>query len=412
MLEAIKPQKLGHVATDAAALALSDAQARLADFRQKMYLAHPDLQTARAEFAPADLKQLGATLFRDRPGLVIVSYLVGRDRTLIFVLTAGAKPGDPARLNVVPVGVTAEKLGVAVDDFVKGCADVGPLPESKDLIAWLLTPAGKSVEDAKELVLIPDGVLHRLPFHALRFEDKKYQIERCPVNYAPSVTALVKMTEVADRRRKQRAAAADVLVLGITDFGNRARALPGAEPEAKALGTLFEESVPRPALALILGKEATKSKVREAWSERRYLHFATHGEFNEHAPLFSSILLTADGKDEGRLYARDLLDADLKAELAVLSACQTGVGRVVGGEGLLGMSWCWFVAGVPSLVVSHWLVDDASTPVLMREFYTRLLGGATKAEALRQAQIKLLKDKETRHPYFWAPFVLLGDAQK
>ncbi|MBA4190352.1 MAG: hypothetical protein C0467_20385 [Planctomycetaceae bacterium] len=80
-------------------------------------------------------------------------------------------------------------------------------------------------------------------------------------------------------------------------------------------------------------------------------------------------------------------------------------------EGLLGMSWSWFVAGVPSLVVSQWNVDDASTAKLIGEFYTRLIGGATKAEALRHAQIMLLKTKATRHPFFWAPFILVGDAR-
>src|SRR5262249_43327043 len=192
------------------------------------------LQTARAEFAPATLKELGDNIFRDRPGLVVVSYLVGADRTLVFVLTAPEKPGGPARLAVHRVAVPEAELRKAVDAFAKGCASQGPMQDSRDLVAWLLTPAGKAVTDAKELVIVPDGPLHALPFHALRLVDKKYLIERYPVTYAPSATALVKMTQASDRRHKDHAAAAGALVVGITDFGERARRLDAAEPEAKA----------------------------------------------------------------------------------------------------------------------------------------------------------------------------------
>ena len=101
------------------------------------------------------------------------------------------------------------------------------------------------------------------------------------------------------------------------------------------------------------------------------------------------------------------LDAQKQRQVWQLS--RNSQGRLMAGEGLLGMSWGWFVAGVPSLTVSQWNVSDESTAKLMTVFYDRLLGGATKAEALRQAQLTLLKDRITRHPFFWAPFVLVGD---
>jgi CHAT domain-containing protein len=103
------------------------------------------------------------------------------------------------------------------------------------------------------------------------------------------------------------------------------------------------------------------------------------------------------------------VDAEIPAELAVMSACQTGLGRNVSGEGLLGMSWSWFAAGVPSTVASQWSVGDASTAKLMKAFYARLKAGDSKAEALQQAELTLLKDPSTRHPFYWAPFVLVGD---
>jgi CHAT domain-containing protein len=151
--------------------------------------------------------------------------------------------------------------------------------------------------------------------------------------------------------------------------------------------------------------------LRVGWSGRRRLHFATHGRLNEDVPLYSAVVLSQPegGRDEGLLFARDLLDEDLSAELVVLSACETGLGRRMNGEGLLGMTWAWFVAGVPSTVASQWPVADDSTARLMQAFYAELKGGAPKAEALRRAQLALLKDRKTRHPFYWAPFVLSGD---
>jgi CHAT domain-containing protein/tetratricopeptide (TPR) repeat protein len=397
---------------------LNAAHDRLTEFRTRLYLAHPELQTKRAEFAPADLDRVGAVLFRDRPGLVVLSHLVTADRTYVFVLTAGDLPGGPARLAVYPVVVPKNRLTKAVADFVQGCEKPGLAPTSRDLVRWLLTPAGREIDAAKEVVVVPTDPLHRLPFHALRARfDDPYPVERAPFSYAPSVTALVKMTDLADRRRQERAGRPTALAVGISDFQGREAPLPEAEKEARAVEARFR-AVDDAAAVGLLGRDATKPQVQARWAGRRYLHFATHGEFQPVTPLFSSLLLAPAGKegdadrDEGRLYARDLLDADLAAELAVLSACRTGVGLEVTGEGLQGMSWGWFVAGVPSLVVSRWGVDDAGTAKLMTEFYARLLDGETKAEALRRAQLALLRDPATSHPYYWAPFVVVGDARE
>jgi CHAT domain-containing protein len=113
-----------------------------------------------------------------------------------------------------------------------------------------------------------------------------------------------------------------------------------------------------------------------------------------------------------------MMDLDLKAETVVLSACETARGRVGAGEGLIGMTWALFVAGSPTTVVSQWQVDSASTTVLMLEFHRNLKqamssdqSGARKAEALRQAELKLLRSKEFRHPLYWAGFVLIGDGR-
>ena len=132
---------------------------------------------------------------------------------------------------------------------------------------------------------------------------------------------------------------------------------------------------------------------------------------NDASPLYSYLLLasTTEGdRNDGLLEARELLRLDLRASLAVLSACDTGRGRVAAGEGVVGFSWALFVAGVPTVVVSQWKVDSASTSELMVEFHRRRRAGLSDARAM-QAAVRALRDNPAyRHPFFWAPFIVVG----
>ncbi len=385
--------------------ALGKARQDLEEFRRALYLHRPDLQSRRAEFAPASPEDLGRSLFHERPGLVVLSYLVGDDETLLFVLTAPDRDGGSCRLAVRRIDVSSKELAEAVEQFREGCSDPGKgEPDSDDLYRWLVAPADAELKGARQVIIVPDGVLHTLPFQALKGPDDRRLIERFAVSYAPSITALTKMETLGATRREQYAGRApSVLAVGVSDFGRREKKLPAAQEEAKAVAEAFGNGG-----KLLSGAEATRARLESSWSGRRYLHFATHGRLDADAPLYSSLVLTPD-QDEGTLYANDLLDADVPAELVVMSACHSGEGQHVAGEGLLGMSWAWFGAGVPSVVASQWSVGDASTARLMKVFYGRLAAGDSKAEALRQAETALLADPATRHPFYWAPFVLVGD---
>ena len=131
--------------------------------------------------------------------------------------------------------------------------------------------------------------------------------------------------------------------------------------------------------------------------------------------MYSHLVLAQGGKEEdGLLEAWELMQLDLKADLAVLSACETARGRFGAGEGVIGLSWALFVAGVPSTVVSQWKVEAASTRDLMLNFHRQLRasgpeGKVRKGEALRQAALQVLKKPEMNHPFYWAGFVLIGD---
>jgi CHAT domain-containing protein/tetratricopeptide (TPR) repeat protein len=406
------------------------AQDEYEQFRRRAFLAHPELQARQGRFEPASLTDLNRDLFARRPGLYLVSYLIDPTEVYIFVVRSGPDPAGTARLSLRRSPIKRKDLEQAVDVFRAACrSPTKPTPDPKLLYEKLLGPIAADVASATHLVIVPDGCLNGLPFQALADANGKYLIERLSVSYAPSATALVKMTEQADRQRSAaNATTTDVMAVGRPAFGGALKDLPASEAEARSIAALYE-----PKAKLLLGATADRSSVLAALTSARIAHLATHGLVNESNPLYSAIALSPrTGADDGRLYARDLLDTDLHVNLVVLSACETALGRQVKGEGVLGLAWSLFVAGAPASVVTQWSVADESTKVLMVEFHKLLAAGGEKAGALRQAQLALLNGYDARtgrlrgvggvaedtpskseggrlHPFYWAPFVLIGD---
>jgi CHAT domain-containing protein len=176
----------------------------------------------------------------------------------------------------------------------------------------------------------------------------------------------------------------------------------------------LEKIYPPPAGEIFVGAAAREKTFKEKAASAAILHFATHGVLDDRAPLYSYLLLSqtdvAPGED-GRLEARELLQMKLHARLAILCGCETARGQVTAGEGVVGLSWGFLVAGCPATIVSQWKVESASSTDLMIELHRQLHAGAENAEALRQASLKLRKDPRYRHPFYWAPFVLIGAAR-
>jgi CHAT domain-containing protein/tetratricopeptide (TPR) repeat protein len=401
---------------------LQKARLDLENFQTNLYVAHPELRPQRGE-APIIKTEEIAALLPDA-GSVLLEYVVTDDRTYLFAITkAAAKPEVAVRVYTLPI--KRDELAKRTENFRQQIAgrDFGFRAPARQLYQLLLKPAQAQIQGKKNLIIVPDDKLWELPFQALKTQDDRYLIESSAISYAPSLTVLREMKARHNRRH------VDVTGLALLAMGNpalgketkeratialrdgRLDPLPEAEREVKALRTFYGASRSK----VYLGKEAREDRVKSEAVDARILHFATHGTLNNASPMYSHLVLAQGGANEdGLLEAWELMEMDLKAELAVLSACETARGRYGAGEGMIGLTWALFVAGVPATVVSQWKVESAGTRDLMMGFHRELRGrpGKTrvsKAEALRLAALKLMENPATNHPFYWAGFVLVGD---
>ncbi len=253
----------------------------------------------------------------------------------------------------------------------------------KGLYEDLFRPLRRKLRE-EHLVIAPYGILHQLPFHALH-DGELCLADEFTISYAPSGGVLA-----ACLRRPVSQATGNV-VFGVADARS-----PAIETEARRVASLLPDA------QLFLGAEATEERLRLAAPNTRILHIATHGFFRRDNPLFSAIRL-----GDGFLSLFDLYRLDLKTDLVTLSGCSTGLNEVVGGDELLGLTRGLLHAGARAVLLSLWDVQDESTATYMAAFYQRMSEGQTAAAASRDALRNLRSKYE--HPYYWAPFCLVGD---
>jgi CHAT domain-containing protein len=199
-----------------------------------------------------------------------------------------------------------------------------------------------------------------------------------------------------------------------------AGSLPEAERQDRTLWQLYGMAHSR----VYTGAEAREDRFKAEAGRYRILHLAAHGVLNDASPMYSHIVLSqgaSDATEDGLLETWELMNLDLNADMVVLSACETARGSVRPGEGMVGLSWGFFVAGSPTTLVSQWKVDSSATTELMLGFYRHLKAGVggpeasqppptSKAAALREASLKLISNERYAHPFYWAGFVLIGDS--
>lgn len=262
-----------------------------------------------------------------------------------------------------------------------------------------------------KLIVIPSGRMATIPFEALitkpikpdvNFAELPYLINNYFISYQYAASLYL-------NPHVEMAPNATISLFAPVEFkGRRLSALPGTEKEVKDISNLFAGSSDK--VSLFIEDSATVDEVEsKAVTQSKFLHFATHGIVDEKQPERSQICMASDKKHMGSLYSGDIYSLHLSADLVVLSACETGLGKISKGEGIIGLTRALIYAGSNNLVVSLWRVGDASTSVLMTDFYRSMLQGSSYAEALAYAKLGMIKSAEFSSPYYWAPFVLIGE---
>jgi len=391
---------------------LNETRSALADLQLAIFATKPELRLRRGDFQPVGEDDIRAMLPDSRAAFI--QFAVTNEKSFVYVIS---RPRDTTEVRVFPIDITRGELEKRIKSFraLLQSADLGYRVEARKLYNLLLSKAGAELAGKNAVVIVPDSILWDVPFQALVAPNGKFLIETHAVSYAPSLTALkelrTKMDWPGTNRRllafgnpaivEERVAAIEKL------RGERLAPLPSAEREVDLIGSLFGARNSR----VLKGPAATEGVFGSAGHDADILHFATHGILNSNDPMYSALVLTPTSgrSDDGLLEAREIMEMKLKAGLAVLSACDTGRGNSA-GEGLMGLSWAFFVAGVPRVVASQWKVESKSTAELMNTFYVNLRSEhlSYSPKALQQAMIQQFRKGKQKHPFYWAGFIAIG----
>jgi len=399
---------------------------------------------------------------------VLLAYKVNPRKTFLWIMEKGKKP------SAVEIAVSREELTRKVREFRSGLENpdrVGACDPEKGqaLGRLLLEEALNRIDSSKNIIITPDGVLNTVPFEALTVGKTKNTIqylgEKYKISYYPSASVMATMRQFKENPKLSRPLFAlgdpvyedsdvrysrrksDNIVLASanqTPYLNLRSALvrsgfslprlPETRDEVLEIGALFGYKADDPNIKLDM--DASKSELLKSDLGRyRFIHFATHGLLSGDIPyiLEPALVLSQPGNhnpEDGFLKMSEILGLKLNADAVVLSACKTALGKEIAGEGIVGLSRAFMLAGAKSVIVSLWSVESNSTAVMMKSFYSHLQHGRSKEEALRLAKQELKnqslisddlnrgvkiagRDKKTQtgasHPFFWAPFILIGE---
>jgi CHAT domain-containing protein len=388
------------------------------------------------------------------PGTVMLSYSVGKEQTHLFIVTRERE------LQVETLEVGRQALKKEVDPFRQlidqtragsGLGAEGLDWFSRRLYNLLVEPAEKWIAAGDRIVLVPDGPLHLLPFAALTRKNGQHLVEWKPLSTVLSGTVFAELKKqrrdavaVAEPSSRQWVAFGDPwfpprLAQGrpenigdarLRSLSTRAqlqwKRLPQSRREVEEIATLFPPDRRR----TYLDREASEERAKAIGKDARIIHFATHGYVDDRSPFDSGLVLSipeqfVEGRDNGLLQVWEIFESvRLDADLVVLSACETGLGEIRGGEGIIGLTRAFQYAGARSVLASLWRVEDEATAELMERFYRHLRAGKAKDEALRAAQLELIRrplrvpdgrggwtERNAAAPYFWAALQLVGDGR-
>ena len=409
---------------------LKSTRLQLEAFHINLYAAHPELKIHRGNIGPMTIGELTSLI--PNSSTALLQYVVTESKTHLFVVTRSKTSRERVDLKLFTLNVKQKELTDRVEQFRTRLAnrDFTADELGTELYSLLLKPANTELKGKTSLIVVPDGVLWDLSFQALQPRKNRYLIEDASLSYAPSFTALREILKAKKKPANSSRAGAVLLAFGNPAIGNetvqreksvfldeKLEPLPEAERQVKMLAQIYGSDHSK---IYVLG-DATEERIKAEAGNYRILHLATHAILNDASPMYSHVLLSQPGvrsKEDGLLEAWELMNLNIDADVVVLSACETARGRVGAGEGMIGLTWALFIAGSPAAVASQWKVEVQSTTELMVEFHRNLKlaienpkSKMTKAQALRQAALKLLRSKQYRHPFYWAGFVIVGNGR-
>ncbi|HVS10717.1 MAG TPA: CHAT domain-containing tetratricopeptide repeat protein, partial [Planctomycetota bacterium] len=386
---------------------LEEAEAGLAALDLRIRAERPRFAELRS-LAPAGLAAVQRTLVR---GEVLLEYFLAEPVSHLWVVER-----DAVTHHALPAAAILEKQ---VRRAYTELLDPASTPQLDELGRVLLSPLARLDPAPQALLIVPSGILHYLPFEVLSVSGAPL-VELVATSYLPSASVLVELRSrpvepggprllaVGDAPYHEQAEPERTTLAGVRSLrGLRSLgALPHTRREVERLSTRFG----RRASTVLLGRDAREGNLKAEDLERfSMLHLAIHGWIDATSAARSGLVLGAGpGDDDGVLQFREILRLRLAADLVTLSACQSALGELVTGEGMVSLARAFFYAGSDSVVATLWSVADEASADLMAELYEGLADGLPKAEALRRARLAVRADPRFAHPYYWAPFVLLG----
>lgn len=377
---------------------------------------------------PNTLEEIQASI-QDKK-TAIIEYFLGQDHSFVFYIDQ--KIFSMHRL------VKSDNLQARVADYLKLISVKGnnegfrAFAAGKKIFKDLIGPFKDNLKSIQKLIIIPDGRLNYFPYEALTFSGSQNQdqflIEAFQISYAPSASSWIMLGQ----RKRSVKPVKDFLAFADPEFflGTSAEKHIDAEQilrefyleqgyeftplhfsgrEVKQVSKFFR----RKSREVYTKRNAKEEKLKNLSLENyKIIHFATHGFIDEKVPHRSALILTLDEDpaEDGFFQAREVFNQRINSDLVVLSACQTGKGKLEKGEGVTGLYRSFFFAGAQTVLMSLWNINDKATAKFMEYFYENLTLGYSKREALQKAKIRML-DSEYSHPFYWAAFVLSGDGQ-
>ncbi|MFB0565594.1 MAG: CHAT domain-containing protein, partial [Candidatus Aminicenantaceae bacterium] len=346
-------------------------------------------------------------------------YLIGKDCSYAFVVTK-----KTIKIFKLP---SAREIRRKVSDYIKAITDRDnrDFKLGYELFSTLVLPGlNKKI---KKIIFAPDDILHFLPYETLisKRSENEWLIKNYRIAYAPSISSLSEI--IQHKKLREQRPQKDIVAFGDPFFGVHETVQNGGDlfqdyyssnafnffrlkysgDEIDRIASLFSKTK----IYAAKRKKATEERLRELiLDDYKILHFATHCLIDDKKPARSSIVLSLGNNDteDGFLQMREIFNLKLNADLVTLSACQTGLGQFIRGEGIEGLNRAFFYAGTTSVLMSLWAVNDQATSHLMQRFYTRLRSSESIISALQKAKLELISSDTLSHPYYWAGFVVTG----